>query len=137
MASKSTMSTDEARQFAVIIARAWADGDLAAAYERDPKAVLSGAGIDLGDREAPALPARPVDLGSQASNSLAVASSASSVSTVTCPCSACSASCACAKADVSDSQMEAIMKLAADPKGREAARALTATWDVKLGTTSS
>jgi hypothetical protein len=137
MSPTASMSSDESRQFAVLIARAWADPQLMAAYKRDPKAVLSGAGIEMGDREAPEIPARPADLGSQASNNMAISSSASSVSTVTCPCSACSASCACVKADVSESQMEAMMKLADDPQGRAAARALTATWDVRLGATAS
>lgn len=131
------MSSDESRRFAVLIARAWADPKLTAAYQRDPKAVLSGAGIELGDREPPELPARPADLGAQVTNASAISSSASSASTVTCPCSACTASCACVKADISQSQMEAMMKLADDPKGREAARALTATWDIKLGTAAS
>jgi hypothetical protein len=136
--SPASLSTDEARQLAVLIARAWADPELSAAYQRDPKAVLSGAGIDLGDREAPELPARPADLGSQGTNALAISSSASSISTVTCPCSACTASCACVEAgEIPQTQMEAMMKLSEDPKGREAARALMATWDVKLGTVGS
>jgi hypothetical protein len=136
MSTSASITLEESRQFAVLIARAWADPSLADAYKRDPNAVLSGAGIDLGSRPAPELPARPDDLASQPTNSLAVSSSASSVSTVTCPCSACTASCACAKADISASQQEAMMKLADDPKGREAARSLMATWDVKLGTAS-
>lgn len=136
MASAS-LSSDEARNYAVLIARAWSDPELSAAYRRDPEAVLSGAGIDLGDREPPELPARPADLGSQATTGMAISSSASSVSTVTCPCSACTASCACAQADISQTQMEAMMKLAEDPKGREAARALMTTWDVKLGAAAS
>ena len=136
MKTSASMTLEESRQFAVLIARAWADPNLADAYDRDPKAVLSGAGIDLGSRPAPELPAKPEELASQPTNSLSMSSSASSASTITCPCSACTASCACAKADISATQLEAMMKLADDPKGREAARSLMATWDVKLGTVS-
>lgn len=136
MATDASMTMEEARQFAVLIARAWADPNLADAYQRDPKAVLSGAGIDLGNRAAPDLPPKPDALASQTAN-LAVSSSASSVSTITCPCSGCTASCACVKADISQTQLEAMMKLAEDPKGREAARSLMATWNVTLGSRAS
>jgi hypothetical protein len=136
MATKASMTMEEARQFAVLIARAWADPSLADAYRRDSKAVLSGAGIDLGDRPAPDLPPKPDELASQTMNSLTLASSASSGSTITCPCTACTASCACLKADISETQLEAMMKLADDPKGREAARSLMSTWNVTLGTTA-
>jgi hypothetical protein len=36
-----------------------------------------------------------------------------------------------------DSQMDAIMKLAEDPVGREQARNLMASWDVKIGSAAS
>lgn len=137
MTSKTTFSPEESRQLAVLIARSWADPSLADAYRRDAQAVLGGAGIDLGDRPAPDLPEKPGDLGSQTGGeNLAMSSSASSLSCATCPCTGCSASCACCtglKAEITQPQMDAIMKLAEDTKGRESARELMAKWDIKIG----
>lgn len=137
MANDAKFTADESRQLAVVIARAWADPDLADAYRRDPGAVLRGAGIDIGGRDAPSLPDKPGDLGAiPASENMAMSSSASSISCATCPCSGCTASCACCtgvKAEISDPQMEAMMRLADDPAGREAARNLMAKWDVSVG----
>jgi hypothetical protein len=136
MASEAKFTAEESRQLAAFIARAWADPALAEAYRRDPRAVLSGAGIDLGGRDVPDLPDKPGDLGSQPLNeTMALSSSASSISCATCPCSGCTASCACVaeSTKVLEKQLGAVMQLAEDPGSREYARALMSKWDVKVG----
>jgi hypothetical protein len=126
-------TADESRKLAVLVARVWADSELASEYDRDPRAVLSGAGISLGDRAAPQIPEKPAELAAQPIAARASGSSASSISCATCPCSGCTASCACCalKEDLRP-QLDAMMKLAEDPAGRERARELMAKWDVKL-----
>ncbi|GAA1433426.1 hypothetical protein GCM10009601_55910 [Streptomyces thermospinosisporus] len=136
MASEAKFTAEESRKLAAFIARAWADPALAEAYRRDPRAVLSGAGIDLGGRDVPDLPDKPGDLGSQPLNdTFAISSSASSISCATCPCTGCTASCACVaeSAEVLDKQLGAVKQLAEDPGGREYARALMSKWNVKVG----
>jgi hypothetical protein len=131
--AESTFNLDESRKLAVLVARAWSDPHLAATYRANPAAVLSGAGINLGDRAAPTLPDRPSELGSQDLAKAASFSSASSVSTVSCPCSAFTASCAgpaAVEAASLDRQTAMIAKLAEDPAGREQARRMAAAWSV-------
>jgi hypothetical protein len=126
-------TTEESRKLAVLVARAWGDPQLAAEYKRDPKAVLSGAGIKLSGRAAPELPEKPAELEMQPMVSSSESSSISSASTVTCPCSACTASCACQAVEQElKPQLEAMMKLAEDPEARASARELMASWDIKL-----
>jgi hypothetical protein len=126
-------TSDESRKLAVVIARVWADPQLARAYRQSPEAVLSGAGISLGGRTAPEIPEKPAELAAQRTVSAAALSSASSISCATCPCSGCTASCACAALkDDMHSHLDAMMKLAADPAGREQARKMMANWDIKL-----
>ncbi len=131
--AEDRFTAEESRKLAVLVARAWDDPQLTAEYERDPKAVLSGAGIKLGGRTAPELPEKPAELEMQPAVASSEASSASSASTITCPCCACTASCACEAIDRElQPQMEAMMKLAEDPEARAQARELMASWDVKL-----
>jgi hypothetical protein len=141
MGKNDAFSADESRQLAVLIARAWADPALAVAYQQNPEAVLMGAGIELRGRTAPQLPAKPDELAAQPVSASAMGSSASSLTCATCPCTGCTASCACTVSDkvaeISDSQMSAIMMLAEDPAGREQARNLVARWDIKIGSASS
>ncbi|MFF6953829.1 hypothetical protein ACFZAD_34985 [Streptomyces iakyrus] len=136
MASEAKFTAEESRQLAAFIARAWADPALAEAYRRDPRAVLGGAGIDLGGRDVPDLPDKPGDLGSQPlDDSFASGSCASSISCATCPCSGCTASCACPEehAKVMEKQLDAVMQLAEDPGSREYARELMSKWDIRVG----
>ena len=141
MAGDDAFTADESRQLAIVFARAWADPALADAYGRDPKAVLSGAGINLRGREAPEIPPKPDELAAQPMAAMAAGSSASSLSCATCPCTECTASCACCTSlkveQLADPQLDAMMKLAEDPDGRAEARRLMASWDVKVGTTGS
>jgi len=127
MMSKDGFSLDETRKLAVLMARAWADPQLAANYRSNPDAVLSGAGINLGGRGVPEIPERPsgvakVDTGMVSSNS------ASSLSTITCPCSACSASCHVVAPETLERQLAVLTKLAEDPTARHEARRMTSAW---------
>lgn len=127
-----TFSMDESRKLAGLIARAWSSPTLVADYQRDPSAVLSGAGIELGGRAAPPLPERPAELPAEnAVTSRIATSSASSLSTVSCPCTACTASCA-SPITLPQSAIDAMMKLAEDPEGRARAREITARWGLNL-----
>lgn len=126
-------TADESRKLAVLIARAWADPYVAKAYAQNPAAVLTGAGIDLAGRTAPTLPEKPSEIAAQRAVASASLSSASSVSCATCPCSGCTAACACvAEREALTPHLEAMMKLASDPSGREQARKMMSSWDVKL-----
>jgi hypothetical protein len=130
----ASYTAEESRKLAVLIARAWADPQLAGEYRRAPEAVLSGAGINLAGRPAPDLPERPSELAAQRVVSGAAFSSASSLSTLTCPCTGCTASCAgVAAADLSK-HLDSIVKLADSPEGRREARRMTAAWDIKFTT---
>jgi hypothetical protein len=131
--AEDKFSGDESRKLAVLIARVWADPQLASDYSRDPQAVLRGAGINLAGRSVPQIPEKPAELAAHSVVAAASGSSASSISCATCPCSGCTASCACCteKAELRP-QLEAMMKLAEDPAGREQARKMMATWNVKL-----
>jgi hypothetical protein len=132
--AEARFSAEESRKLAVLIARAWSDAQLASDYERDPDAVLRGAGINLGARAAPTLPPKPAELEAQPLAAMASGSSASSISCATCPCSGCTASCAC-PSELSTLGLPtetAILELAADPQGRQRARELIANWDIKL-----
>jgi len=126
-------SADESRKLAVVIARVWSDPNLARAYSQNPEAVLSGAGVNLAGRAAPAIPEKPAELSNQRAVSAASVSSASSVSCATCPCSGCTASCACASVrEEMTTHLDAMMKLANDPTAREQARKMMSNWDIKL-----
>lgn len=131
--AEERFTAEESRKLAVLFARIWANQQLAQDYDRDPLAVLRGAGIDIGARSAPQLPARPAELEAQNMAAAASGSSASSISCASCPCTGCTASCACCLADQAmRAQFESIQKLAEDPAGREQARALMSSWDVKI-----
>jgi hypothetical protein len=140
VAGSDSFSADESRKMAALIARTWANPALAADYQRDPQAVLSGAGVELGNRAAPAIPERPDELSAQPMAMAASGSSASSFSCASCPCTGCTASTACCAGAVAEqpatmldtSHIDAIMKLAEDPAGRAQARQLMSQWDVKL-----
>lgn len=130
-----TFSMDESRKLAGLIARSWSSPTLTAEYQRDPSAVLSGAGIELGGRTAPPLPERPADLpADNAVNSLASTQSASSLSTITCPCTGCTASCAGpGLVETQTAQnVDAMLKLAENPEGRAKAREMTARWGLNV-----
>jgi hypothetical protein len=131
--SDDRFTADETRKLAVVIARVWSDPQLARAYTQSPEAVLSGAGISLAGRAAPEIPEKPAELAAQRAVSSASISSASSLSSATCPCTGCTASCACGtlKADMQP-HLDAMMKLSADPAGREQARKMMANWDIKI-----
>ncbi|HWO33702.1 MAG TPA: hypothetical protein VNO32_33320 [Candidatus Acidoferrum sp.] len=122
---------DESRKLAVLIARIWANPQLASQYQEAPAAVLSGAGINLGDRAVPGIPEKPSELAAQRLVSSVSSDSASSLSTITCPCSACTASCANCKAELLPDS-SALMKLADSPESRAQARKMTAAWSVSL-----
>lgn len=140
MAKTDSFSADESRKLAAVIARTWANPALAADYQRDPQAVLSGAGIELGNRSAPSIPERPDELSAQPMAMAASGSSASSFSCASCPCTGCTASTACCAGAIAENQVaaldtshvDAIMKLAEDPAGRAQARQLMSQWDIKL-----
>ncbi len=125
-------TADETRKLAVVIARVWADPQLAQTYAKSPEAVLSGAGLNLGGRAAPEIPEKPAELSAQRAVGGASLSSASSISCATCPCSGCTASCACAQLQDMRPHLDAMMKLAEEPAGREQARKMMANWEIKL-----
>jgi len=132
--AEDKFTAEESRKLAVLFARAWSDASLAADYAENPKAVLAGAGVHIGSRAAPEIPARPAEIEGQAMVMSASGSSASSISCATCPCSGCTASCACcALKDDLGSHVEAILKLAEDPAGRAQAREMMARWNVNFG----
>jgi hypothetical protein len=124
-------TADEARKLAVLIARVWADPQLANEYQRAPEAVLSGAGIHLAGRAVPNIPEKPAELAAQRLVGVGVYSSASSASTVSCPCSACTASCA-GLHEFSTELINSVMKLAESPEGRQQARKMAAAWNINL-----
>ncbi len=136
--SKSTFSADETMKIAGLIARVWSDPQLKEQYERAPAAVLAGADVELGDREAPAIPSPPeLVVDTQRGTEMAAGfSSASSASTVSCPCTAFTASCANCAAEamrVTDpAQTETLMKLIEDPQGRADARRMMSAWNVRI-----
>ncbi len=126
-------TADETRKLAVLIARIWANPQLESDYKRDPEAVLWGAGVNLGGRAMPQIPEKPAELAAQNLVAAAEFASASSFSTVTCPCTAFTGSCHVTDPSTIQPQVDALMKLAEDPAGREQARKLVAGWDLKLG----
>jgi hypothetical protein len=126
-------SLDETRKLAVLMARAWADPQLAANYRANPEAVLSGAGIDLGGRAIPEIPERPSGV-AKVDTAKVATDSASSLSTITCPCSACTASCHVVAPETLERQMAVLTKLAEDPTARQEARRMTSAWGVPAAT---
>lgn len=127
-------SLEESRKLAVLMARIWSDPELAASYRDSPEAVLSGAGVDLKGRPVPEIPERPSGIGELGATQLQASGCFSSLSTVSCPCTGCTSACAgIAVADALDKHVEAMMKLAEDPAGRESARRMTAAWKVSGG----
>jgi hypothetical protein len=122
-------TAEESRNLAVLIARIWADPQLADEYQRNPEAVLSGAGIKLSGRAVPTIPEKPAELAAL-SQARVAADSASSLSTITCPCTGCTASCSKACAVAVDTG--ALQKLADSPESRAQARKLMAAWGVNL-----
>jgi len=128
--SKDDFSLDETRKLAVLMARAWADPQLAASYRTNPEAVLSGAGINLGGRTTPEIPERPSGV-ARVDTAMVAADSASSLSTITCPCSACTASCHIVEPETLERQLAVLTKLAEDPTARQEARRIA--WGVPVG----
>jgi hypothetical protein len=127
-------TADESRKLAVLIARIWANPQLASEYQRDPTAVLGGAGVNLAGRAVPEIPEKPAELAAQAVVRGGVSSSASSASTITCPCTGCTASCACCNESVKvlGPDSATLLKLADSPEARAQARKLTSSWGLNV-----
>lgn len=136
--STNQFSSDESRKIALLIARVWADPSLESQYKDAASAVLAGAGVTLGDRDAPVIPDKPMALAARGLAAASATSSASSLSTITCPCTGCTASSAgCLTGEgnfelLPERQINAMMKLADDPKGRESMRKLTSAWGLNI-----